>query len=140
MKLDSSRPGAFTLAEVILSVGLLAVALLTVIGLFTAAIRVQAQSQERSNATALGKHLMERIRAAPNIVPVAPASWIGGEMASDPLDPGPPAFPPAPYPYLHGCAFDVHLEIPTQPGMKLVRVVVRWEEGKQIVLQTLIHE
>lgn len=123
-----------------LSIGLLAIALLTVIGLFTSAIKFQSQSQERTKAMELGKRMMERIRSAPNVVPDAPYSWIGGEFASDPLIDAPPPFPPSPYPYEAGFSFDVHLETSTRPGMKLVRVVVRWDEGKNVVLQTLINE
>lgn len=123
-----------------LSIGLLAIALLAVIGLFTSAIEFQAQSEERNKATDLAKRMLELMRAAPALVPIAPRTWIGGEMASDPLDPGPPPFPPAPYPYEKGYAVDVYLEQSTQPGMKLVKVVVRWGQGKNIALQTLIEE
>jgi hypothetical protein len=132
--------GAFTLSEVILSVGLLAIALLAVIGLFTGAIRLQSQSQERGEATNLARRLMERIRSEPNVVPAAPATWIGGEMAFTPFDLGPPSFPPAPYPFERGYSLDVFLENSARPGMKLVRVVVRWDGGRKLAFQSLIPE
>lgn len=132
--------GGFTITEVIISVGLLTVALLAVIGLFISAIKFQSQSQERGKATELGKQLMERIRSAPNVVPAGPAVWTGGEFAFTMFDPGPPSFPPGPYPYKDGCSFDVYLDTTSRPGMKLVKVVVRWDEGKNLELQTLIHE
>lgn len=120
------------------AIGLLAVVLLSVIGLFTAALRMQVQLQERSEATSLARRLMERIRSAPSTVPVAPQSWYGGELASTPLDPGPPVFPPSPYPFYRGYSLDVNLEDAPRPGMKLVRVVVRWDGGKKLAFQTFI--
>jgi type II secretory pathway pseudopilin PulG len=134
------RTSAFTLTEVMLAVGLLAVAILAVIGLFTSTIRMQVHSQERAAATSLARRMMERVRSEPNVVPAAPASWIGGELASTPLDSGPPPFPPAPYPFENGYALDVYLEqYPPRPDMKLVRVVVRWDGGKSLEIQTLIR-
>lgn len=132
----------FTLTEVVISVGLLAVALLAVIGLFTSTIRMQAQSQERAEATYLVRQLMDRIRAQPNVVPDAPRTWVGGELSSTALDPGPPTFPPLPYPYRDGYSLDVELSEDTTawPDMTLVRVVARWDNGKRsIALQTLIR-
>ena len=148
-----ARPGSsfrgFTITEVIISVGLLAVALLAVIGLFTSTIKMQSQSQERAEATYLVRQLMDRIRATPDNVPAAPRTWIGGELAFDPLDAGPPTFPPSPYPfrrsptegYNEGYALDVILEeFPANPDLKLVRVVARWDNGKRrLALQTLIR-
>lgn len=130
----------FTLSEVILSVGLLAVSLLAVIGLFTAAIRYQAQLQENSQATTLATRILERIRSEPNTVPPAPAAWYGGQLAFTPIVVGPPTFPPAPYPYQDGYSVDVLLENTTRPGMKLVKVELRWDGGRKLGLQTLISE
>lgn len=125
----------------VLSLGLIAVVLLAVIGLFSSAIRLQGQSQERSAATDAGRRLMERIRSEPNVVPNAPAAWIGGELAYTPFDVGPPTFPPSPYPYENGYSFDVYLDLTPRPGLKSVKVVVRWDDdhGKKLVLQTLIR-
>ena len=133
--------GGFTLSEVMLSVGLLAVAVLAVIGLFTGAIQMQAQSQERAEAEAVARDMMERIRAAPSNVPPAPASWIGGEFASTPVAVGPPDFPPIPYPYdPGGYSVDVYLENAGNPDMKVVRVVIRWKDNKRrLEFQTLIR-
>lgn len=136
--------GAFTITEVIISVGLLAVSLLAVIGLFTSALRFQKQSKRRGEAIEKAKAILERIRAAPNVVPAAPRSWTGGQMVFTPLAAGPPTFPPQPYPYdpVSGFAFDVTIDSvdAKRPGMKLVRVVVRGDDGKQVELQTLIHD
>lgn len=134
------RVRGFTLSEVLLSIGLLSIALLAVIGIFTAVIRYQAQSQERDAANSRVRGLLERIAAEPRVVPPAPRTWIGGEMASTPVDEGPVAFPPRPYPYEAGYAFDVYLEDTTRPGMKLVRVVARWGHGKTLSLQTFVRE
>lgn len=131
-------PRGFTLSEVMVAIGLLAVALLAVISLFTAALRLQAQLQERTEAASLGRELMERIRAAPGTVPAAPRSWYGGEMEDTPYDLGPPRFPPAPYPFHNGYSLDVELEDAPRPGMKLVRVGVRWKGGKKLAFQTFI--
>lgn len=133
--------GGFTLSEVMISVGLLAVAVLAVIGLFTGAIQMQAQSQERAEAEAVARDIMERIRAAPSNVPPAPATWIGGEFTSTPVDAGPPAFPPLPYPYdSGGYSVDVYLENASRPDMKLVRVVIRWKDSKRrLEVQTFIR-
>lgn len=121
--------------------GLLAVALLAVIGLFTAAIRFQAQLQENSKATHMATEILERVRAAPGTVPAAPAAWYGGELASTPQAAGPPPFPPNPYPYKDGFSIDVFLENSTRPGMKLIRVELRWKNnGRKLALQTLISD
>ena len=130
---------AFTLTEVVISIGLLAVAILAVVGIFTAALKMQAQSQERAAATTWARVMMERVRAEPGTVPGAPAAWIGGELASTPVFPGPPLFPPTPYPYEDGYSFDIYLENSARPDMKLVKVVVRWDQGKSLALQTLIR-
>ncbi|MCA9779427.1 MAG: prepilin-type N-terminal cleavage/methylation domain-containing protein [Candidatus Eremiobacteraeota bacterium] len=135
-----SKRKAFTLAEVLLSIGLLSVALLAVIGLFTSAIRFQASSQERELGVNIARRLLERIASEPNVVPPGPAVWTGGEMAFTPLDIGPPAFPPAPYPYEGGYALDVVLDNSTRPGMKLVQVVARWGNGRSVTLQTFIRQ
>ena len=124
-----------------LSVGLLAVAVLAVIGLFTGAIQMQAQSQERAEAEAVARDMMERIRAAPSNVPPAPGTWIGGELTSTPVAAGPPDFPPPPYPYdKGGYSVDVYLENSSRPDMKLVRVAIRWKDNKRrLEIQTLIR-
>ena len=134
------RNAGFTLAEVLLSIGLLSVSLLAVIGLFTSAIRFQATSQERDLAMNISRRLLERIASEPNIVPPAPGTWIGGEMAFTPPALGSPAFPPAPYPYEEGYVLDVFLENSARPGMKLVRVVARWDNGRSVTLQTFIRQ
>lgn len=135
-----SRRGGFTLAEVIISVGLLSIGLLAVIGLFTSAIKMQNQLQQRDNASRVARDLLERICAVPGTVPDAPRTWIGGELSSDPYDAGPPAFPPAPYPFAEGFALDVYLDNSPRDGMKYIKVVSRWGNGKKLELQTLIPE
>ena len=130
----TTRKG-FTLVEVMLSVGLIAVALLAVVGVFIAGLPLMRQNREVSTATSLARSLHEQIRAAGG-VPKAAQNFQGSVP-----NPAVNGFPPPPYPAVTVAGvpytFKVTvLPIPTRSDLMAVEVEVDWGQDHHLSLQS----
>lgn len=82
----------FSLAEVLLALGLAALTLLSLISVLIGGVRLLETSQEVSEATSVGRELMERIKSRADL----PANAVFDGRVPDPPQAG--GFPPSPYP------------------------------------------
>lgn len=113
------------LAEVMLALGILAVAMLALIGVFTSGLRLLAQSRDAQTATQLARQLLEQVRVSGN-VPHAALTFDGSIPTAQVA-----GFPPAPYPAATVANLPFTLVVTTQPirpDFVAVRVVVRWHQ------------
>ena len=124
-----------------LAVGLLAVALLSVLALFSKGLHLMSRSKELTVSTEVARETMEAIRIADaTTIPVSDVTFDGRPPTVAPAIPGPPVFPPSPYPSktVGGRQYDIVVRV-TSPGLSEVRAVeveVFWEQGSSTTLQT----
>lgn len=124
-----------SLIELCLAVGILATAILTMVGVYVAVIRLGHESQEQIQALGIARHQMEMIRGV--ALPTAPASFDG--RTNQPRVKG---FPPEPYPGLatEQAEYFVLVRVENDiKNVKLVTVEVHWSNG-QVRLETLVFE
>lgn len=82
---------AFTLAEVVVALALTALSVLCLISVLIGSLRLLETSQEVSEATSLGRQLMEKVQACRPL----PEGEFDGRLHQPPNAAG---FPPPPYP------------------------------------------
>jgi len=131
------HPSGLSLAEVILAFGLLAVAILSLIGVATSGLGLMARGNELTTATSLGHEFLERVRADPSGLPSA-GSFLGS--VPTPLLDG---FPPSPYPgeTIQGQSYTINVTtepVPDTERLVAVEVVVRWGERSQVRLVSYV--
>lgn len=128
--------------EIVLAFGLLAVAILALIAMFTSGVKLSAQARNITVATELGKQVIERARAKVKLsgfsyLPAGTYTFDG--RAGDPIA-GTPVFPPAPYPSTlveHQEYFVVVSGAePSADQLKNLRVDVYWTDTSHISLET----
>lgn len=126
----------------VLSFGLLAVAILALVAMFISGVKLSAQSRNITVATEIGRGVLEEIRAQ---IKVQGFSYLPtGDYSYDGRVPdaqaGPPYFPPAPYPgsKLNNQEYQVVVtgKEPSVDRLKQVRVDVYWTATSHISLET----
>lgn len=127
-----------------MAVSLLTFGLLAVIGIFSHQLELERRNSELMEATELARGILENLKSDPSSVPPPPASFAPGDT---PLA-GPPAFPPAPFPYVEGDGgrYDIFVKVEAAgpPGLKAVEVRVTWHEkaapqaDRGVALQTFL--
>lgn len=135
------RSRGLNLAEVLIALTLLTGAFLLVVGLFAKTLQIQTRTAELTEAAEIGKTVMEGLKAQPGLIPDPTKSF---KTTADIL-PGPPQFPPPPFPSVQGeyGKYDIEIHIeesPSTPNLKAVEVVVKWEGGHGTHIQTLFPE
>lgn len=128
----------FSLAEMVVALGLLAAASLVVIGVFTSGLSYMGQTEQHTVAHEISRELLERVRAGGGYtaLPAGPRVFDGREgQAPD------GAFPPSPYPgvVLEGQSYDMVVRVadhPTLVGVRAVRVEVYWGKTGRTVVET----
>ena len=103
-----SRRG-FNLAEVLLAVFLITLALLAVVGVFTASLPFLSHNREAATASALARSLHEEMLARGGL-PTTPTLFRGSVP-----DPPVAGFPPAPYPRQQVEGRDYDFEVRVDP-------------------------
>ncbi len=114
---------AFTLAELLLSLGFISVSLLALLGVLTLSLRSSSQNRESSQAAQLAQHLFEEIGQSQNC-PITPVNFTGQAAVG--------GFPPLPYPVTRLDETDYRLEVRCQPvagrvQLYSVQVLIRWK-------------
>lgn len=133
-----SRPQfrGFTVVEVVLSLGIVAILLLSVIALFTRGMVVLSHSKQVSAATDAAEECMETIKAGgPSLI----AAGLYDGRADDPVDLG-TGFPPSPYPRTTE-GFPVVVQATTAgapAGTMAILVEVYYESAQKVILQTYL--
>lgn len=135
------RSRGLNLAEVLIALTLLTGAFLLVIGLFSKTLQLQTRTAELTEAAEIGKTVMEGLKAQPGLIPDPTKSFT---TTADIL-PGPPPFPPPPFPSIQGeyGQYDIEIHIeesPSTPNLKAVEVVIKSEGGHGTHIQTLVPE
>jgi uncharacterized protein (TIGR02598 family) len=137
-----SRVRGLSLIEVLLAIGLVAVAALTMISMFLYGLEASAKSSDIAAATAVGQQIVERVRRMHKLQGFGATPT--GSFVFDGRVPQPAVanFPPSPYPEatLNKRRYPV-VVTGTQPSgfLKTMRVEVYYEPGKKITLETHIH-
>lgn len=124
------------LAEIMLAVGILAVAMLALIGVFTSGLRLLAQSRDSQTATQLARQVLEQVRVSGN-VPHNALTFDGSTPT-----PAVAGFPPAPYPTATVANLPFTLFVTTQPirpDFVAVRVEVRWQQKHRVMTESCFY-
>lgn len=136
MFIRRDRPRALSLAEVIIAVGVLAIAILAITGMFTRGFIMLGQSRQVTEATNAGQALLETMTARD------PAEISEGVF--DGRIPTPPnsdiGFPPAPYPRTEqGYPMVVRASrTGAPPGTVSVIVEVHYSQNSKVTLATYV--
>lgn len=129
---------AFTLSEVILCTGLIAVAILSMATLFISGLRLKAKTTQLTMASELAREMMERTKSLGfSALPTAATTFDG--FARTPVNSD--GFPPLPYPSRKVGGRDYTLVVhcaPDSTRTELVDVVVEvhWGESSRVKLGT----
>ncbi|MCA9796903.1 MAG: hypothetical protein KC910_34070 [Candidatus Eremiobacteraeota bacterium] len=128
----------FTLAEVMVALGLITIAVLTIIAAFTGALQLSSKSSEITAATGVGQDFLEAIRdAGYDFVPDGTYTFDGRRA-----DPAIDGFPPDPYPVAQVDGRDYSLKVRVAPKgatLKIVTVEVFWGNQSRIALETFFY-
>jgi hypothetical protein len=125
-----------------LAFGLLSLAILALMAVFTSGVRAASQARNITVATELGKTALEKIRS--NITTVGFASIPGGTYTFDgrlgQSQTGAPPYPPSPYPSAVIAHQEYTLVVSGEETVvgeiKGVRVDVYWNDTSHVTLET----
>lgn len=132
----------FNLIEVLLAVAIVAVALITLIGVLTYGMQMLSRSREVYVANEIGRQLMEKIRLETRTTGFS--ALPGGAYVFDGRVPDPASggFPPAPYPGQTWNGGNYQLVVTgaqSDARLKSVTVDVYWGPTQKISLTSLYH-
>lgn len=122
-----------TLAEILVALAILSLALLTMIAVFIKNLSLSAKAEETTVATELCHRQLQNIRSMePELIPT-PANFTGAPSNSD-------GFPPEPYPSQTLDREDYNVEVSTRVDgdFVLVESTVSWRRGR-LTLATLVR-
>lgn len=130
------RIRGLTLLEVMLAIGVVAVAILGLLGLFGSGLRLLRNSNQMSQANEIANEVLEESRSLGDI-PVG-VSFDGA--ANQPPDAA-TGFPPAPYPSLSvdGQRYDIKVTTAADPAGVAVLVEVAWAAQSRVRLESLLQ-
>ena len=135
-----TRPKGSSLLEVLIAASLLTVAFLAVVGLFSQNLKLQSRSAEMTECAEIGRRILEQLKANEGIIPSPTVTFDKNSVQI----PGPPPFPPDPFPFVQGehglYEITINIEEATPLYLKSVEVVVSWEGGHGVSLQTFFSE
>ena len=134
------RPSGLSVAEIIVAMTLIAVAVLAVIGLFTGAFKALNRSDLMTEGTEIAREVIEQTKLLGRDAPPPNDTTYDGFV---PTPSEPTGFPPEPYPQVvrDGITYTVSVTVEPAPGTtnaKVLTVVVRWKETGRAELQTYL--
>lgn len=131
------RKRGFSIPEVVLAFGLLAVATLSIVAVFIAGLRQHTQAEKVTAATQIAGSMLEAVRSDGfSSIPSSAAVYDGRK--SDPNDPV-TGFPPPPYPSttVGGTTYFVVVETKPHGSDRIsIEVQVYWEDGSRVRLES----
>ncbi len=128
-----------TLLEIMLAVGIVAVAILALQAVFLNGLRQMAEAARITAATDVGRSFMESVKKA-GYSTTAVGTFDGSVPDTPDAATG---FPPPPYPKapLNGQEFYLVVSCADYaPGLRSVRVDVHWTKQRKIRLMTLVRQ
>ena len=129
-----------TLVELTIAIGIVALAILALVLLFSRGIVLMRQADDVGRATEVARRLMESIRQRGHPGVPATASVFDGSLP-DAVDPS-LDFPPAPYPRVNHGGSEYVIKVFCEPEgdiLKYVRVEVWWDENSKVAVETSLH-
>lgn len=138
------RSRGLTLLEVMLALGVVAVAMLALAAVFISGLDLIARSKEIAVATELGREVVEQTKLNVRQLGfdfIPPGDYVYNGKNGDPAL-GTPQFPPLPYPSIVTAESEFFIVVSgTQTSADLRRMVVEvhWGERSKIVLETAFH-
>ncbi|GMU52935.1 MAG: hypothetical protein AMXMBFR33_20810 [Candidatus Xenobia bacterium] len=134
------------MAELVLAFGIVAVAILGLVGVFLGGVQLSARSRDLATGTELAHQVLEQVKfnikkGGFGYIPNGAYTFDGRNP--DPTVGAPPLlFPPGPYPgqTLSSQKFDIIVtgqEI--SPTLRSISVQVRWGQTGNVVLETHLH-
>jgi hypothetical protein len=120
--------------EVIVALGVVAFALLTMIGVYASSIRLMVRGEELTRASELGRSILEGINQAGYSSLPAPGTVFDGRSS----DPAVDGFPPLPYPGTPDYPMVLETE-QLDTDLRSVTVKVYYSEENHITLQTYMR-
>ncbi len=129
-----SRPQAMSLIEIVVALGVIAFALMTMIGLYVSGIRLMNRGEEITVATEIGRQVLESLKRDGGYHYIPDTNEIYDGRVPDPRNPA-LDFPPAPYPVNDQYRLWVASEL-VDPNLKSVTVRVYYDNESHVVLQT----
>lgn len=133
-----TRERGLTLAEIALAVGILLVAILTVVAALMGALKLNTKSTEVTIATEIARDFLERVKVdGYDKIPDGHFSFDGrsGDTARR-------GFPPSPYPRVEESKreFVLKVQVGTKGAtLKTVTVEVFWDEFSRVILETYVY-
>lgn len=135
----SDRTGrGFTVAEILIALGLVVTALLVLVGVFGGGLNLMANSQEHTVAVEQAKEFLESIEEGGGFAMLPTTAKVFDGSVPDSPESG---FPPAPYPVVavDGRSYVLTVRVephPTLAEVTAVEVEVRWGERGRTRLET----
>lgn len=135
-----------SLAEVMVSTGMLAVAALSLLTVFIGGLRLMQRSNEMAAANDVAKSVLEAVKRdvgahGMSAVPSGALTYDGRIPDSEDLT-TPEPFPPDPYPAITVNDTDYRIVVSSAnegTRVKRVKVMVYWDDNTPLILETLIH-
>lgn len=144
--MTGEQKGGLTLLEVMVAIGLLAVATLSLLTVFVGGLRMMQRSNEMAAANGVAKSTLEAIDRdfrAFGLASLDAGVYIYDGRTPDPTTAtGTNTFPPAPYPSVvvgDQRYFVVVEGRPEGTRLRRVRVSVYWNDNHPLKLETLLH-
>lgn len=133
----------YSLAELVLAVGLVAVALLSLMSVFLSGVEMAGRSRDVNLATELARQTLEQLRfnvrkAGLDCIPAGTYSY-DGRLPTPSTGAAPLQFPPAPYPGSGPFKVIVTGEELNPGRLKAVAVEVVWGASGRVRLETHLH-
>ena len=144
-KRPKQAPSGLSLLELVLSFGILAIAILALIGVFASGVTIAAQARDLSVATELGRQTMERIRSTTKELDFShiPNGQYTFDGRLEHPTTGTPPFPPTPYPSvkINNHKFDIVVtgEELVLDKIKNIKIEVYWDDVSHITIETRVH-
>ena len=126
------------LAELVVAVGIVSFALLTLMGVLTYSYSAVDSDRQLTNASAVARQVLESLKA------VGGDAIPDGSIVFDGRTPDPllGTFPPAPYPVVENSEGKFYIVVkvaPRPPSLKSVTVQVYYSPQQKVTLQTYVQ-
>jgi type II secretory pathway pseudopilin PulG len=137
------RRRGLSLAETVLAVGLVGVAVLSLLLVFTNGMRLLTQSGQMTVATDIGREFMEQVRANGAAL-VVPGVYDSRQGDAADVSTGFPPYPYIPAAPLKRAKGEYYLVVTADntglpPSTVAVKVEVYWNDSNRIVLETFLR-